>query len=48
MTNDFKNKARVSINPYGDGNTSGKIVGKIEEFLLLNEKIDLKKKFYDI
>lgn len=42
----FINKARTTINPYGDGNTSGKIVSNIKDFLL-NNRINLKKKFYD-
>lgn len=46
LTEEFKNKAAKTVNPYGDGNTSGKIVATIEDFLL-NEKIALKKKFYD-
>lgn len=32
---------------YGDGNTSEKIVNVIKDFLL-GEKVDLKKKFYDV
>lgn len=43
----FKNKARNTVNPYGNANTSREIVGKIKEFLL-DDKINLKKKFYDI
>ena len=46
ITLEFKEKAHNTINPYGDGNTSGKIVAVIKDFLL-NDKIDLKKKFYD-
>lgn len=46
LTEQFKNKAQKTINPYGDGNTSLKIVDVIKDFLL-NNKIDLKKKFYD-
>ena len=34
-------------NLYGDGNTSDKIISVIKEYLL-NDKIDLKKQFYDI
>lgn len=45
-TEEFKNKAYNTINPYGDGNTSQKIVDVVKDFLL-NDKIDLKKKFYD-
>ncbi|MCR4861360.1 MAG: UDP-N-acetylglucosamine 2-epimerase (hydrolyzing) [Ruminococcus sp.] len=32
---------------YGDGNTSGKIVDTIKD-VLMNNKVDLKKEFYDI
>lgn len=46
LTEEFKNKAAKTVNPYGDGNTSDKIIATIEDFLL-NEKIALKKKFYD-
>lgn len=47
LTETFKNKAKNTINPYGDGNTSDKIIEKLKEFIL-NDKIDLKKKFYDL
>jgi GDP/UDP-N,N'-diacetylbacillosamine 2-epimerase (hydrolysing) len=46
LTDQFKERARKTINPYGDGNTSDKIVEKIRDFLI-NRKIDLKKRFYD-
>lgn len=46
LTDQFKERARKTINPYGDGNTSDKIVEKTRDFLI-NRKIDLKKKFYD-
>lgn len=35
------------INPYGDGNTSGKISKIIKEYLI-SGNMDLKKKFYDL
>lgn len=47
LSKEFKNKAANTANPYGDGNTSQKIVGRVAEFLL-NDKIYLKKRFYDI
>ena len=47
LSDEFKNKAKNTINPYGDGNTSENIIDVIKDFLL-NEKINLKKKFYDI
>lgn len=46
LNNEFKNKARRTVNPYGDGNTSVKIVDTIKEFLL-EDRIALQKKFYD-
>lgn len=46
LSNEFKHKAKNIANPYGDGNTSEKIVFTIKDFLL-NERIQLKKKFYD-
>jgi len=46
MTDEFKEKARNTINPYGDGNSSDKIIDTINEFLLKN-KVDLKKIFYN-
>lgn len=43
----FREKIKNVINPYGDGNTSEKIVRILKE--KVNEgKFDLKKKFYDI
>ncbi len=47
LTEEFRNTARCAVNPYGDGNTSGKIIGVIRDFIL-NDRIDIKKKFYDI
>jgi GDP/UDP-N,N'-diacetylbacillosamine 2-epimerase (hydrolysing) len=46
LTSEFMKRARKAVNPYGDGNTSDKIVDTIKDFVL-NEKINLKKKFYD-
>lgn len=47
MKKDFITKAKKTINPYGDGNTSGKIVNIIEKFLI-DDRINLKKKFYNL
>jgi len=47
MTPEFMKIAIETENPYGSGNTSGKILNLIKEFLLCN-KIDTKKKFYDV
>ena len=46
LTEEFRKVAKEAINPYGDGNTSEKIVEVIKEYVL-GEKINLKKKFYD-
>ena len=46
-SDEFKDKIKNSKNIFGDGNTSDKIVRVISEFLR-NEKIHLKKKFYDL
>mgnify|MGYP002510150237 FL=1 len=43
----FKDKAKHTVNPYGDGNTSEKIVQTITEYLY-QDKIRLEKKFYDV
>lgn len=44
---EFRERASKAVNPYGDGNTSGKICRIIKDTLLSGE-IDLKKRFYDI
>lgn len=46
LDNDFIKKAKETMNPYGKGNTSEKIVETISRYLT-NGKIDLKKKFYN-
>ncbi|MGV8155243.1 MAG: UDP-N-acetylglucosamine 2-epimerase, partial [Alkaliphilus sp.] len=46
LTEEFKRKASSTINPYGDGNTSKKIIAILEDFLL-EDKINLKKQFYE-
>lgn len=46
FTEQFMNQAKEAVNPYGDGNTSDKVVDIIKEYIL-NDKINLKKKFYD-
>lgn len=46
LSEEFKNKAKKTVNPFGEGNTSDKVVATIKEFLL-NQRIELKKKFYD-
>jgi GDP/UDP-N,N'-diacetylbacillosamine 2-epimerase (hydrolysing) len=47
LTQEFQEISKQAINPYGDGNTSSKIVEVIQN-QLANNKINLKKEFYDI
>ncbi len=43
----YREKISTSVNPYGDGNTSDRIIEVMIDFYK-NNKIDIKKKFYDI
>jgi len=47
MSHQFLNEIADQVNPYGDGNTSEKIVASIKDFLII-DKINLKKSFYDV
>lgn len=47
LSSEFKKKVKMSYNPYGDGNTSDKIVEITKKFLLEN-MLQVQKKFYDI
>lgn len=47
QTMEFKECARNTVNPYGDGNTSERIVQTITEYLYQG-KVYLEKKFYDV
>lgn len=47
LSEEFRYKAKRASNPYGEGDTSEKIVKTIKQFLYDN-KIDLKKSFYDL
>ncbi len=47
LSQEFQSIARNTINPYGDGNTSDKII-EILKTHLLDQKINLKKQFYNI
>lgn len=47
QSSEFCEKARKTINPYGDGNSSDKIVNVIKNYVLI-DKIKLKKQFYNI
>lgn len=43
----FRESIKNAVNPYGNGNTSDRIISIVRDFVL-NHKIDIKKKFYDI
>ncbi len=47
LSGHYKFESLKTINPYGDGQTSEKIVAEIKKFLN-EEKIELNKKFYDL
>lgn len=47
LSREFKIKLKDVKNPYGDGDTSSKIVSITKDFLM-NSRINMKKKFYDI
>lgn len=47
MSYNFNNRLKDLRSPYGDGNTSEQII-EITKKYLLNEKFELKKKFYNI
>lgn len=47
QTEAFIQQARATVNPYGDGNASSKIVSALLEWLS-GDLIDLKKTFYDL
>ena len=46
QTIEFREICETVTNPYGDGDTSEKVVNAIET--MMSSEIDLKKKFYDI
>ena len=48
ISDDFRQKVKTMDNPYGDGETSDKITWILKEVFEKNDKIDIKKKFYDI
>ena len=43
---DFQKVCQNTVNPYGDGNTSKKVVAAIKD--MFSDGIELKKKFYDV
>ncbi len=47
LSTEFRKKVKYVDNPYGNGNSSEKIVDVIKQYLL-EDKISLKKKFYDL
>lgn len=47
LSDSFINKAEATRNPYGDGNTSDKVIKVIKEYLL-DKNINLKKEFYNL
>ncbi len=47
LSSEFKQIAKNTVSPYGKGESSEKIVTVMKEYLLENE-VDLKKKFYDL
>ncbi|WP_368737736.1 UDP-N-acetylglucosamine 2-epimerase [Bacillus sp. EB106-08-02-XG196] len=46
LTEEFKDKAKKTDNPYGNGETSDKVIVTLKDFLF-NNRIILKKKFYN-
>lgn len=47
ISSEFRQQVSLCSNPYGDGETSAKIVAVIKEYLF-KEKINLKKSFFDV
>lgn len=47
LSEEFSERAANTVNPYGDGHTSEKIVNTLKSFLC-HGSINLKKRFYDI
>ena len=47
MSDSFKEHIVNCVNPYGDGNTTKKIVQIVKDELM-NKDMNLQKKFYDL
>jgi GDP/UDP-N,N'-diacetylbacillosamine 2-epimerase (hydrolysing) len=47
LSESFRMEAANTVNPYGDGNASAKIIDAVKDYIL-NDRINLKKKFYDM
>lgn len=46
LSDEVRNEAKYTVNPYGDGKTSSKIIETIEN-CLMNDEIQIMKKFFD-
>ena len=46
LSNEIVKKSKKTVNPYGNGDTSNKVVDVIKRYVI-NDKINLMKKFYD-
>lgn len=46
LSDEIRSLAKNTVNPYGDGNTSSKIIDVIRDYLT-NDKIQMMKKFFD-
>lgn len=47
LSDSFRKSIKYVKNPYGDGETSEKIVNIVNEFII-NDKMNVRKKFYDL
>ena len=47
MSDDFKDICKNVVSPYGDGHAAKQIADKAIE-VVINGRIDLKKKFFDL
>lgn len=47
LSNEHKEICKAVVSPYGDGHAAERIASKVVD-IIMDEKIDLKKKFYDI
>ncbi|MCR5655957.1 MAG: UDP-N-acetylglucosamine 2-epimerase (hydrolyzing) [Butyrivibrio sp.] len=48
LSDDFRQKVKAMDNPFGDGETSAKIVEVLKKYFESNRTLDIKKQFYDI
>lgn len=47
LSSEFRKQIQNAVNPYGDGNTSDKII-RITKEMFSDGRVDLKKKFFDV